>query len=40
MLFSLTSDQVAIRNTASTFAAEKLAPNAIEWDQEKHFLSM
>jgi alkylation response protein AidB-like acyl-CoA dehydrogenase len=37
MLFSLTSDQVAIRNTASEFAAEKLAPKAIEWDQKKYF---
>src|ERR1700730_1692759 len=37
MLFSLTSDQVAIRNMASSFAAEKLAPKAIEWDQKKHF---
>lgn len=32
MLFSLTSDQLAIRNMASEFAAEKLAPKAIEWD--------
>jgi hypothetical protein len=31
MLFSLTSDQVAIRTMASEFAAEKLAPKAIEW---------
>ena len=37
MLFSLTSDQLAIRNMASEFAAEKLAPKAIEWDQNKHF---
>jgi alkylation response protein AidB-like acyl-CoA dehydrogenase len=37
MLFSLTSDQVAIRNMASEFAAEKLAPKAIEWDQKKYF---
>jgi alkylation response protein AidB-like acyl-CoA dehydrogenase len=37
MLFLLTSDQVAIRNMASSFAAEKLAPKAIEWDQKKHF---
>ena len=22
---------------ARTFAADRLAPNAIEWDQEKHF---
>jgi len=37
MLFSRSSDQVAIRNTASEFAAEKLAPKAIEWDQKKYF---
>jgi alkylation response protein AidB-like acyl-CoA dehydrogenase len=38
MLFSLTSDQVAIRTMASEFAAEKLAPKAIvEWDQRKYF---
>jgi alkylation response protein AidB-like acyl-CoA dehydrogenase len=37
MLFCLTSDQVAIRNMASSFAVEKLAPEAIEWDQKKYF---
>jgi alkylation response protein AidB-like acyl-CoA dehydrogenase len=37
MHFCLTSDQVAIRNMASSFAAEKLAPKAIEWDQKKYF---
>ena len=27
----------AIRDTARDFAAEHLAPNAVEWDQTKHF---
>ncbi|WP_046864561.1 isobutyryl-CoA dehydrogenase [Microvirga massiliensis] len=35
--FSLTEDQLAIREMAQSFAAEKLAPNAVAWDEEKHF---
>jgi len=35
--FSLTEDQMAIREMAQTFAAERLAPHAVEWDQSKHF---
>jgi alkylation response protein AidB-like acyl-CoA dehydrogenase len=35
--FSLTDDQIAVRDMALAFAAEKLAPHAIEWDQKKHF---
>ncbi|MEO9175581.1 MAG: acyl-CoA dehydrogenase family protein, partial [Gaiellales bacterium] len=35
--FQLTADQVEIRDMARTFAVERLAPNAIEWDHEKHF---
>ena len=35
--FSLTDDQIAIRDMASSFAAEKLAPHAVEWDERKHF---
>jgi len=35
--FSLTEDQMAIREMAQTFAAERLAPHAVEWDQTKHF---
>jgi alkylation response protein AidB-like acyl-CoA dehydrogenase len=35
--FSLTDDQVAIRDMAGAFAAENLAPHAIEWDETKHF---
>lgn len=36
-MFTLTDDDRAIRDTARDFAAEFLAPNAVEWDQNKHF---
>ncbi|GAA4475085.1 isobutyryl-CoA dehydrogenase [Rhodococcus olei] len=36
-MFTLTDDERAISETARDFAAEFLAPNAIEWDQSKHF---
>jgi alkylation response protein AidB-like acyl-CoA dehydrogenase len=36
-LFALPEDQVAIRDMAREFAAEKLAPHAVEWDEKKHF---
>jgi alkylation response protein AidB-like acyl-CoA dehydrogenase len=35
--FALTDDQIAIRDMARGFAAETLAPNAVRWDEEKHF---
>jgi alkylation response protein AidB-like acyl-CoA dehydrogenase len=35
--FSLTDDQVAIRDMALSFAAEALAPHAVAWDEAKHF---
>jgi alkylation response protein AidB-like acyl-CoA dehydrogenase len=35
--FSLDADHVAIRDTARAFANDKIAPHAIEWDQNKHF---
>ena len=35
--FALTEDQIAIRDVARDFAAETLAPNALRWDEEKHF---
>lgn len=35
--FSLTEDQIAIREMAQDFAAEALAPHAARWDEEKHF---
>lgn len=36
-MFTLTDDERAISETARDFAAEHLAPHAIEWDQTKHF---
>lgn len=36
-MFTLTDDERAISDTARDFAAECLAPNAVEWDQTKHF---
>ena len=35
--FSLDSDQIAIREMATAFAAERLAPHALEWDEKKFF---
>lgn len=35
--FALTEDHIAIRDMARDFAAEKLAPHAVEWDETKHF---
>jgi alkylation response protein AidB-like acyl-CoA dehydrogenase len=35
--FALTDDQIAIRDMAQDFAAENLAPHAVEWDERKHF---
>ena len=37
MLFALTEDHVALRDTALAFAADRLAPHALEWDEKKHF---
>ena len=36
-LFALPNDQVAVRDMARTFAAEKIAPHALAWDEAKHF---
>ncbi|NMN98882.1 acyl-CoA dehydrogenase family protein [Antrihabitans stalactiti] len=36
-MFTLSDDEQAIVETARDFALEFLAPNAIEWDQNKHF---
>ncbi|MGU3434874.1 acyl-CoA dehydrogenase family protein [Actinomycetes bacterium M1A6_2h] len=36
-MFELSGDERAISDTAREFAAEFLAPHAIEWDQDKHF---
>jgi butyryl-CoA dehydrogenase len=35
--FSLGEDQVALRDMASSFAAEVFAPQALAWDEAKHF---
>lgn len=35
--FSLTDDQLAIREMAQDFARETIAPHASRWDEEKHF---
>jgi alkylation response protein AidB-like acyl-CoA dehydrogenase len=36
-VFALNEDQVAVRDMARSFAAEKIAPHALRWDEEKHF---
>ena len=36
-MFALTEDHIAIRDMARAFAADRLAPDAVRWDQEKHF---
>jgi alkylation response protein AidB-like acyl-CoA dehydrogenase len=35
--FNLSEDQLAIRDMALGFAADRLAPNALAWDRDKHF---
>src|SRR6201989_2889194 len=37
MQFTLNEDQIAVREMARDFAAEKIAPHANRWDEEKHF---
>ena len=37
MQFALNEDQIAVRDMARDFAAEKIAPHALRWDEEKHF---
>src|SRR3569833_2119827 len=37
MQFALNDDQIALRDMARSFAAEKIAPHALRWDEEKHF---
>ena len=36
-MFTLNEEQIAIRDMAQEFAAGKLAPHAVRWDEEKHF---
>ena len=35
--FSLDADQIAVRDMARAFADEVFAPNAVAWDERKHF---
>jgi alkylation response protein AidB-like acyl-CoA dehydrogenase len=35
--FDLTEDQRAIVDMAEAFAADRIAPHALEWDRERHF---
>ncbi len=35
--YTLSEDQITIRDMAREFAAEKLAPHALEWDEKRHF---
>jgi alkylation response protein AidB-like acyl-CoA dehydrogenase len=37
MHFALTDEQAAIQETALTFAKERIAPHAAEWDEKGHF---
>ena len=37
MHFALNEDQIAVRDMARAFAAEKIAPHALRWDEEKYF---
>jgi alkylation response protein AidB-like acyl-CoA dehydrogenase len=37
MLFALDDDQIAVRDMARHFAAERIAPFALQWDEQKFF---
>lgn len=37
MQFALDEEQTAVRDMARTFAAEKIAPFALKWDEDRHF---
>ncbi|MHA6288496.1 isobutyryl-CoA dehydrogenase [Maricaulis sp. CAU 1757] len=37
MHFTLTEDQTLIRDMARKFAADRMKPNAAQWDEDKHF---
>jgi len=37
MQFALNEDQVAVREMARDFAADKIAPFALKWDEERYF---
>ncbi|MCX8279477.1 isobutyryl-CoA dehydrogenase [Phyllobacterium sp. 0TCS1.6C] len=35
--FELNEDQIAIQDMARSFAADRVAPNALAWDRDRHF---
>jgi alkylation response protein AidB-like acyl-CoA dehydrogenase len=37
MQFDLSDEQIALRNHVRPFAAQQLAPSALEWDREGQF---
>lgn len=37
MDFSLSEEQLAIRDMAARFAADAIAPHALDWDRDRHF---
>ena len=36
-MFALTADHLAVRDMAKAFADERMAPNALRWDETEHF---
>jgi alkylation response protein AidB-like acyl-CoA dehydrogenase len=36
-LFALSEDHIAVRDMAREFAADRMAPHAVEWDEKRHF---
>jgi hypothetical protein len=36
-MFALTADHLAVRDMAKAFADERMAPNALHWDETEHF---
>ena len=36
-MFALTPDHLAVRDMAKSFADERIAPNALAWDETEHF---
>ncbi len=35
--FELNEDQRAVQAMADAFAADRVAPNALDWDRNRHF---
>src|SRR5580692_10494967 len=36
-MFALSADQLAVRDMAKSFAIERIAPSALQWDETEHF---